>query len=120
MKRNLLTFAAVGAIALCGFSIANGQGGGRHGHFSLQHLTKSLNLTAEQQAKVQPILDAAKPQLTAIHQDARQKSQAVMANATSQIRTLLTPTQQTKFDAIQKAHQDMVNAMKEMHAAQAQ
>jgi len=126
MKRNLLTFAAAGAIALGGFAIAGAQGNfgehwGGHGHgFALEHLTKSLNLTADQQAKVQPIIDAAKPQLAAIHQDAMQKAQTVIANATSQIRPLLTTAQQAKFDAIQKAHQDMANAMKEMQAAQAQ
>lgn len=120
MKRNLLTLTAVGAIALGGFAIAAGPGGHRHSGLSLEHLTKSLSLTADQQAKVQPILDAAKPQLQAIHQDAMQKAQSVIANANSQIRPLLTTAQQAKFDAIQKAHQDMVNAMKEMHAAQAE
>ena len=124
MKRNLLTFAAAGAIAIGGFAVAAAQGGPGeqwhgHGHaFGLEHLTKSLNLTSDQQAKVQPIIDAAKPQLIAIHKDAMQKAQAVMANANSQIRPLLNADQQKKFDDIQKAHQDMANAMKEMHAAQ--
>lgn len=126
MKRNLLTVAAVSAIALGGFAVAQAQGPGgpwhgghRHGS-PLEHLTKSLNLTADQQAKVQPIIDAAKPQIIAIHKDAMQKTQAVISNAASQIRPLLNPDQQKKFDDIQKAHQDMVNAMKEMHAAQAE
>jgi protein CpxP len=125
MKRNLLTFAAAGAIALGGFAIANGQGGPGGGHwhghgFALEHLTKSLNLTTDQQSKLKPIIDAARPQIIAIHQDAMQKTQAVMNNAASQIRPLLNPDQQKKFDDIQKAHQDMINAMKEMHAAQAE
>ena len=127
MKRNLMTFAAVGAIALGGFAIAGAQGGpgggkwAGHGHGSaLEHLTKSLNLTTDQTAKVQPIIDAAKPQIQAIRQDAMQKTQAVIANTTSQIRPLLNATQQKKFDDIQKAHSDMANAMKEMHAAQAE
>jgi periplasmic protein CpxP/Spy len=138
MKRNLLTLAAVGAIALGGFAIAQAQGGpGRwHGQgLSLEHLTKTLNLTSDQQAKVQPILDQAKPQMIAIHQEAKsamsqirpqiiaihkntmQKTQAVMANAMSQIRPLLTPEQQTKFDALQKARQDMRAAQQELHNA---
>jgi hypothetical protein len=125
MKRNLLTFAAVGAIALGGFAIAqarDGQGGGCwHGHgFALEHLTKSLDLTADQQTKVQPIIDAAKPQIIAIHKDAMQKTQAIIDNATSQIRPLLNADQQKKFDAQQKARQDMRNAMKEMHDASSQ
>jgi protein CpxP len=120
MKRNLLTLAAVGAIALGGFAIAQAEGGpGRwHGQgLSLQHLTKTLNLTSDQQAKVQPILDQARPQIIAIHKDAMQKTQAVMAGTMSQIRPLLTPEQQTKFDAVQKARQDMRAAQQELHNA---
>ena len=120
MKRNLLTLAAVGAIVLGGFAIAQAEGGpGRwHGQgLSLQHLTKTLNLTSDQQAKVEPILDQAKPQIIAIHKDAMQKTQAVMASTMSQIRPLLTPEQQTKFDAVQKARQDMRAAQQELHNA---
>ena len=120
MKRNVLTLAAVGAIALGGFAIAQAEGGpGRcHGQgFSLEHLTKTLSLTSDQQSKVQPILDQAKPQIIAIHKDAMQKTQAVMASTMSQIRPLLTPEQQTKFDALQKAHQDMRAAQQELHNA---
>jgi periplasmic protein CpxP/Spy len=120
MKRNLLTLAAVGAIALGGFAIAQAEGGpGRwHGQgLSLEHLTKTLNLTSDQQAKVQPILNQARPQIIAIHKDAMQKTQAVMASTMSQIRPLLTPEQQTKFDAVQKARQDMRAAQQELHNA---
>jgi len=126
MKRNLLTLAAAGAIALGGFALVNAQDGaggfvghgGWHGHqFAIQHLTKSLNLTADQQTKVQPLLDQARPQIIAIHKDAMQKTQAIVDKTMSQIRPMLTPEQQTKFDALQKARQDMRNAMQELHAA---
>ncbi len=90
MKRNLLTFAAVGAIALASYTFAESQGGFGGGHggwhgqgLAMGHLTKALNLTAEQQSKVQPLIDQ-------------------------------------KFDALQKARQDMRNAMQEMHAAMTQ
>ena len=46
-----------------------------------------------------------------------QKMKTVIDGALSQIRPLLTADQQTKFDAIQKAHQDMMNAQKELHQA---
>ncbi|HEU0210284.1 MAG TPA: hypothetical protein VFQ78_15065 [Candidatus Udaeobacter sp.] len=123
MKRNLLAVAAAGAIALGGFVVAQAQpgacGSGHwHGHgFGLQDLTGKLNLTADQQSKVEPILDATKPQIAAIHQEAMQKTKTVMDDAMSQIRPLLTAEQQKKFDAIQKAHQDMMNAAKELHQA---
>ena len=124
MKRNLLTLVAASAIALGGFVIVQAQPDpsgpgcpGWHGQgFGLQHLTENLNLTSDQQTKVQPILDAAKPQIAAIHQEAMQKVKTVIDSATSQIRPLLTLEQQ-KFDAIQKAHQDMMNAHKELNDA---
>ena len=124
MKQNLITLLAVGGIALGGVAIAQpedqGNSGGRgwhHGGNPLEHMTESLNLTPDQKAKVQPILDQAKPQIVAIHQDAMQKTKAVMDSAMSQIRPLLTPEQQKKADDLQKAHQDMHNAMKELHDA---
>ena len=87
-----------------------------HGHaFGLRGITDKLNLTSDQQTKVQPILDAAKPQIAAIHQEAMQKMKTVMDSTLSQIRPLLNADQQTKLDAIQKAHQDMMNAHKELH-----
>src|SRR5881398_117526 len=122
MKRNLLAIAAAGAIALGGFVLVQAQPGpgGRHWHgheFGLKGITEKLELTADQQTKVQPILDAAKPQIAAIHQEAMQKVKTVIDSTTSQIRPLLTPEQQKKFDAIQKAHQDMMNAHKELNDA---
>ena len=125
MKRNLLTLAVIGAIAVAGYAFAEGGPSGRHGGWhgqgmALGHLTKSLNLTAEQQAKVQPLIDQARPQIIAIHKDAMQKTHAIMDQTMSQIRPILTPDQQKKFDAMQKARQDMRNAMKEMHDAAAE
>ena|SRR5437016_6167057 len=121
MKRNVLAVVTAGAIALGGFVIVQAQpgpGGGGHGHaFGLQHLTDKLNLTSDQQTRVQPILDAAKPQIRTIHQEAMQKAKTVMDSTLSQIRPLLTPDQQKKLDAIQKAHQDMMNAHKELNDA---
>ena len=123
MKRNILTFVAAGAIALGGFVLVQAQpgpGGGGHwrGHsFGLKHITEKLDLTSDQQAKVQPILDAAKPQIAAIHQEAMQKMKGVMDSTLSQVRPLLTADQQKKLDAVQKAHQDMMNARKELHDA---
>src|SRR6267378_3546495 len=110
MKRNLLTFAAIVAVALAGYALAQPQGGfgggfgGRHGQgFAMGHLTKALNLTAEQQSKVQPLLDQARPQIVAIHKDAMGKTQAIIDQTMSQVRPILTPDQQAKFDALQKA-----------------
>ena len=125
MKRNLLTLAVIGAIAVAGYAFAQGGPGGRHGGWhgqgmALGHLTKSLNLTAEQQAKVQPLIDQARPQIIAIHKDAMDKTHAVIDKTMSQIRPILTSDQQKKFDDLQKARQDMRNAMQELHSAMAE
>ena len=124
MKKNLLALAAAGAIALGGFVVVQAQagpGGAGHWHgghmFGLKGITEKLDLTADQQTKVQPILDAAKPQIVAIHQEAMQKMHTVMNNTLSQIRPVLTADQQKKLDAIEKAHQDMLNARKQLHDA---
>ena len=78
---------------------------------------REVNLTSEQQTKVQPILDQAKPQIAAIHQEAMQKAKTVIDSTLSQIRPLLNADQQSKLDAIEKAHQDMLNAKKQLHDA---
>jgi Spy/CpxP family protein refolding chaperone len=130
MKRNLLVFTAVGALALGGFGVAlaeHGPGGGHglggghgqwQGHgFGLEHMTKSLNLTPDQQAKVQPIVDQMRPQIVAIHREAMQKAKSVVDDTMSKIRPLLTPEQQKKFDDLKKAHEDMRKAHEELHAA---
>jgi len=117
MKRNLITLAAVGVIALGGYAFAQGHGGWHGQGLAMGHLTKALNLTAEQQSKVQPLIDQARPQIVAIHKDAMDKTHAVIDKTMSQIRPILTSDQQKKFDDLQKARQDMRNAMQELHSA---
>ena len=124
MKRNLLTLVVLSAISAGGFAWAEEEhgphgAGGWHGHGGgpLEHIAETLNLTPEQKTKVQPILDQAKPQMKAIHEEAMQKAKTVMDATMAQIRPLLTADQQKKADELQKAHQDMHNAMKEMHDA---
>jgi Spy/CpxP family protein refolding chaperone len=87
-----------------------------HGN-PLEHLTKDLNLTPDQQAKIGPIIDQAKPQIVAIHQDAMQKMKTVIEGSVAQIRPLLSAEQQQKLDAMKKAHEDMFKAMQEMRDA---
>jgi Spy/CpxP family protein refolding chaperone len=88
----------------------------KHGN-RLEHLTKALDLTPDQQAKVKAIFEQAKPQLQAARQEAKQKVQAVRENIHSQIRPILTPAQQQKWDAIKKAREDMRKAREEMRDA---
>ena len=83
----------------------------------VEHLTKALDLTPDQQAKIKAIFEQAKPQVQAARQESRQKVQAIRENVRSQIRPILTPAQQTKWDALQKAREDMRKAREEMRDA---
>jgi periplasmic protein CpxP/Spy len=128
MKLRLITLTAACAAMLATISIAAAQapatkdsGGNGPCHHqwgnALDHLTKTLDLTPDQQAKIRPIIEQAKPQVIAIRQEARQKIKTIRDNIRSQIRPLLTPPQQQKWDAIQKAREDMRKAREEMRAA---
>ena len=113
---------------LATISIANAQdpaekdaGGNGHRHHkwgnSLEHMTKTLDLTPDQQAKIGPILEQAKPQMKAARQESKEKMKAIRDNVRSQIRPLLTPPQQQKWDAIQKARDDMRKAREALREA---
>ena len=125
-----MTILAAGALSLGGLVYLQAKEPGEHGpkhehgpgpHHEmgnpLEHLSKDLNLTDDQKAKVQPIIDQTKPQMQAIHQEAMQKMHALLESAATQIRPLLNPQQQQKFDAMKKAHEDMHKAMEEMQDA---
>ena len=124
MTRKLITLIAACGLALGGLTYLkageHGPGPNHKEHMEnpFNHLSETLNLTAEQKTKVQPIIDQMKPQVAAIHQEAMEKMHAVMESTGAQIRPLLTPQQQEKFDAMKKAHEDMRKAMQEMHDAE--
>ena len=110
MKSKLITLTALTALALGGSAFAQDTGkdasaaGGRHGgrggmrHDPLERQIESLDLTADQKTKIQPILDEAKPKMEEIHRDAMQKTKALMEDTMAKIRPMLTPEQQKKLD----------------------
>jgi Spy/CpxP family protein refolding chaperone len=126
MTRKIITITTAAALSLTGLIYLEAKEPDAHGpggpHEMManpfDHLSKELNLTDDQKAKVQPIIDQTKPQLAAIHKEAMEKMHTLMESTGAQIRPLLTPEQQQKFDAMKKAHEDMRNAMEEMHDAQ--
>jgi len=63
----------------------------------LVHLTQRLNLTADQQAKIQPILSQAGDDIQKLHRDEVDRLSQIMAKANDQIATLLTPAQQAEL-----------------------
>ena len=86
----------------------------------VERLTRTLDLNADQQAKIQAIFDQARPQMKAARQEAREKMRAVREQTMAQIRPILTPEQQQKFDALQKARENMRKARQEMRDAMKQ
>jgi periplasmic protein CpxP/Spy len=129
MKRKLIALTGALVLSLFALAVVNAQdpagpgGLGKHHrgqwrqHGMLDRLSEDLNLSADQKAKVQPIVDQARPQIRAIHEEAMQKTKAVMDNTMTQIRPLLTPEQQQKLDTMHKAHEDMRDARKELREA---
>ncbi len=141
MKRNVITLAAAIAVVTAGFVIAQGEpktggapattntlapgAGPRQQPFgapraeaAFTKLADRLNLTPEQKAKVQPILDQARPQLQQIREEAAMKMRSVMDGTMGQIRPLLTAEQQAKLDEMQQQRENMRNAMSKMHSAE--
>ena len=74
----------------------------------LEQMTQQLQLTLEQSAKIKAIQDTQAPQLQAIRDDAtlsrqqrREKMTPLRDAESAQIKQILTPEQQTKYDAMQ-------------------
>ena len=72
----------------------------------MQHITKELNLTEEQQAKIKPILEESIPLFKMIHEDAAAKAKAVINGVAAQVRPLLNTDQQEKLDKLRKRMED--------------
>jgi len=103
------------AVAQNGGNDQAAAGGGPHqGHGQFdpeqrtQMLAKQLNLTSDQQAKVLDILKSAKSQAENLKSDSsvpekdrRAKMMQIHKDADDQIRTLLNPDQQKKWDEMQ-------------------
>ncbi len=114
MKITLITLSAIGALSLGSSALAHepetggqDQRGGRgYHHSSLERTTERLDLTPEQKAQVQPIIDQATPQIENIRREAMEKTKAIVENAMAQIRPMLTPEQQKKLDDAQNERRE--------------
>ena len=116
-----LTILAIGATALSALPAmaqepsapppGQGQWGPRHGGMrgnQVEFLTKKLNLTPDQVTQVKAIDADSWSQMKALREDTsiagsdkRTKMMDIHTASQSKIRALLTPDQQTKFDALQ-------------------
>ena len=75
-------------------------------------MAKHLNLNADQQAKVKDVLSSEQSQMQKLHEDSsmsqedrRSKMMDLHKTSNDQIRALLNPDQQKKFDEMQAKHE---------------
>jgi periplasmic protein CpxP/Spy len=121
LKQSLLILLAASLISIAAFAQdaapnnqppAQENSAGHHGPMDpaqrTQALTQQLNLTADQQAKVQQILQSESSQMESLHsdsslsqQDRHTKMMEIHQTTNTQIRALLDPDQQKKWDAMQ-------------------
>ncbi len=79
----------------------------------LQHMTRQYNLTEDQQQKIKPLLEQEQQQMQTMRQDTSMSQQDRMAkmrelrqSTNEQIKGVLTPDQQKKWDAMQSRHME--------------
>lgn len=75
----------------------------------LAHMTKALNLTADQQTQIKPILVSRNEQMQQLfqdqsiaRQDKRTKAEAIQSDSKSKIEAVLNDTQKQKYEAMQE------------------
>lgn len=81
-----------------------------------RELTRQLKLTSNQQTKVQDIYESARSQMESVHHDSslsqderRSKMMEIHKNTDAQVRGVLDPPQQKKWDEMQARHEQMRN-----------
>jgi Spy/CpxP family protein refolding chaperone len=87
--------------------------GGMQGHRmdpdqQLQHMTKQLDLSADQQTQIKPILESRQQQMQALwqdqslsQQDRRAKMKDIQQDSSGKIEAVLNDTQKQKYEAMQ-------------------
>ncbi len=98
-----------------GMGQGHGMGHGPMGSVDdqIKHLSKKLNLTDDQQAKLKPILEDQRKQMEAIHSDSSlsredrfSKMQALRQSSDAQIKGVLNEEQQKNFDKMRAEQQE--------------
>jgi periplasmic protein CpxP/Spy len=92
-----------------------------------QQLTKQLNLTSDQQTKVQDILQSERTQMESLRQDTstpqqdrRSKMMEIRKSTDQQIRGLLDSNQQRKWDAMQARREQKMESRRGQQGPPAQ
>jgi Spy/CpxP family protein refolding chaperone len=125
MRKTLCTIALTGLLGLGMTAFAQDQSTAAttappmHGHGrmnpdnQLEHLTKALNLSSDQQTQIKPILENQQSQMMQLHQDSSLSRDDKMAKAkslhddtTSKIEAVLNDQQKQKYEAMQQKMQE--------------
>lgn len=125
MRKTLCTIALTGLLGLGMTAFAQDQSTttpppmhGPHGQMmnpdqQLEHLTKSLNLTADQQTQIKPILENQQQQMMQLHQDSSlsrddkmAKAKSLHADTTTKIEAVLNDQQKQKYEEMQQKMQE--------------
>ena len=122
MKKTLRCALLATALACCGTALYAqqdnmGQAGAPAAHKMpspeqrLQHMTKMLNLNDEQQQKIKPLLEDESQQMQSLrsdttmsHEDRMAKMQQIRQKTDDQIKGVLNPDQQQKWQDMQNRH----------------
>jgi Spy/CpxP family protein refolding chaperone len=130
MKKNVIHFLTLAlALALLSFPVIaqqtsstdqTGEGQGRHHGMPsvderVQHMTKALNLSADQQTKVKSILENQRDQMMSLKQDSSMSQQdrhakfgQIHQDTQQKIRDVLNDDQKAKFDQMQQRHKEQM------------
>jgi Spy/CpxP family protein refolding chaperone len=73
-----------------------------------EHFRRALGLTAEQENKIAPILDATSAKLETIRVETAERVRTVMEDSKKEVAPFLTPEQQKKLDQLESEHRKML------------
>lgn len=74
-----------------------------------EHFRRALDLTAEQENKIAPIIDATSAKLETIRVETAERVRTVMEESKRQVAPLLTPEQQKKLEKLDSEHRKMMS-----------
>jgi Spy/CpxP family protein refolding chaperone len=74
-----------------------------------EHFRRGLGLTAEQENKIAPIIDATSAKLETIRVETAERVRTVMEESKRQVAPLLTPEQQKKLEKLDSEHRKMMS-----------
>ena len=81
----------------------------------MEHLTHKLNLTADQQAKIEPILADAETKFQSLHRDEMERGAQIFKSSNDQISALLTPEQKVELQQMESEREKMFSGHMHHH-----